>query len=86
MVVGGEILKNPIQQYKEYKDLMNTLSRHNTMDIARFIKMTTNEKFMVLFSHVLSTKIRVDIQFKLLMLILGVLCGSTFGVFYSIMG
>lgn len=75
---------NPIKRYMEYKILMRVLSKHNTMDITKFMKMKPNDKFMVLFSHITATKIMQNIQMKLLWLILTVLCGSTGVVMYSI--
>ena len=77
---------NLIRKYREYNTLIKELRDSNTTDIAQFMKLNTNQKFMVLFSHVTATKIKQDVQMKLLYMILTVVMGSTGGIAYVAMG
>ena len=77
---------NLVRRYKEYDALIKELKDNNTTDIARFMKLDTNQKFMVLFSHITATKIKQDVQMKLLYMILTVVLGSTGGVAYMAVG
>jgi hypothetical protein len=77
---------NLIRRYREYNNLIKQLKDNNTTDIAKFMKLSTNQKFMVLFSHVTATKIKQDVQMKLLYMILTVLIGSTGGIAYVAIG
>jgi len=74
---------NLYRKYKDYKDITKLLSDNNTMNIYEFMKLDADKKFIVLFSHVASTKIQQNIQMKLLYIILAAICSSTAIIGYT---
>ena len=68
---------NLYKRYKDYSILIKKFESTNTLDIDEFMKKSSKDKFMVLYSLLSSNKVKQDLQMKLLYLLIAILLGST---------
>jgi len=68
---------NLYKRYKDYSVLIKKFESTNTLDIDEFMKKSSKDKFMVLYSLLSSNKVKQDLQMKLLYLLIAILLGST---------
>ena len=61
---------NLIGRYREYKNILNTLSDNNTTEIAEFLEMDNEKRDITLFCLTAALKIKQEAMSKLLYTIL----------------
>ena len=68
---------NLYKRYKNYSVLIKKFESTNTLDIDEFMKKSSKDKLIVLYSLSSSNKIKMDYQMKLLYILIAVLVSST---------